>query len=221
MLRRLRNDLKQMSWCVIGLGAVFLAVGAIGWSQGWLNENLGAELIGIGATVIVIDAANRWTNIQQEKKRLIRQMGSTVNPEAMRAVELLRDRGWLQDGSLRDAYLVRANLQEANLSWANLQAASLMLSNLQGAVLSRASLQTAYVSGADLQAADLSGANLQATHLAGADLQGAIFEHHTFGSATFDEQTVLPDGSKATLETDAEAMRRFTDPDHPEFYEVS
>ena len=48
------------------------------------------------------------------------------------------------------------------------------------------------------------------TIFTGADLAGAQLD-----SATYDEKTVLPDGTFWTAGTD---MTRFTDPDHPAFW---
>jgi hypothetical protein len=117
-IRRWWNDLRQwwsqLSGVVIAAGGLFLVAGLLsvldwGWPYpAFFSENLiefhqelGTELVGIGATVLVIDAANRWRDVQQEKKRLINQMGSAVRVEACRAVEELRRAGWLEDGSVR------------------------------------------------------------------------------------------------------------------------
>ena len=87
------------------------------------------------------------------------------------------------------------NLQEADLRGANLQEAILWLANLQEA---------------NLRVANLQEANLWGTNLWGANLQGA-----DLGGATFDENTMLPDGTKWTPGTD---MARFTDSGHPDFW---
>ncbi len=89
---------------------------------------------------------------------------------------------------------------DSNWMGANLQGADLMFTYLRGATLSRANLQEADLCDAFLKGADLKHANLQ-----GASLSGA----------KFDEETVLPDGSKWAPDTD---MARFTDPAHPDFW---
>ena len=45
---------------------------------GWLTfyENIHAELIGIGVTVLILGNVNQYIQIRQEKRRLILQMGS-------------------------------------------------------------------------------------------------------------------------------------------------
>jgi uncharacterized protein YjbI with pentapeptide repeats len=183
--------------------------------------NLATELIGAVATFILI---NQIVGGGEEKERLIAQLGSVVNEEAIRAVEELRRHGWLRDGSLQGApledanlqgaglyhanlqgaHLWRANLQGVHLNWANLQEAELNFANLQGVHLGAANLQGARLTSANLQRARLWKANLQGAELAEANLQGASLVDNKV-----DENTVLPDGTHWTHDTD---MDRFTDP---------
>lgn len=82
---------------------------------------------------------------------------------------------------------------------------------LHKADLGRANLQGALLLGANLQGANLWDANLRAADMRWANLQGV-----SLSGASFDEETTLPDRSKWTLDTD---MRRFTDPEHPAFWQ--
>ncbi|HLA42281.1 MAG TPA: pentapeptide repeat-containing protein, partial [Aggregatilineales bacterium] len=66
-------------------------------------------------------------------------------------------------------------------------------------------LHAAFFTDANLADADLRGVNFTQAHLAHARLEGA----------QFDETTILPDESHWTPQTN---LRRFTDPDHPDFY---
>jgi hypothetical protein len=172
---------------------------------------------------------------EARKADLIAQMGSNVKDVAIAAAEELQRHGWLYDGSLRGANLSRTNLQGAILFKANLQRAYLGIANLQGANLYRADLQGASLSGANLQEADLLQANLQRADLRGANLQraylnwvklqgaylvqanlqGAFLLQANLQGAEFDEDTILPDGTKWTPGTD---MARFTHLDHPDFW---
>jgi hypothetical protein len=170
------------------------------WWEGWLR-NFSAEIFGAFLTFLLIevlaggrrarDAEQR--EAEEQKQRLIRQMGSKDKGVALQAVEELRGQNWLTDGSLHGAFLHGANLegvdlrvadmqgvvlavanpQEALLSGANLQGADLGQANLQGAVLTLASLQGGDLGGANLQGAYLRGANLQKASLRMANLQGA------------------------------------------------
>ncbi len=107
------------------------------------------------------------------------------------------------------------NLQEADLRGTNLQEAILWLANLQEANLRVASLQEANLRVANLQEANLWGTNLWGANLQGAILWGANLQGADLGGATFDENTMLPDGTKWTPGTD---MGRFTDREHPDFW---
>jgi hypothetical protein len=177
------------------------------------------------------------------KEQLIRDAGTTANVAAKRAVDEIRKRGWLEseDGLLKRQDLAGANLQEAFLERANLQGTFLERANLQGALLQKANLEAtnlwaANLQGANLWAADLHGAILGGANLCGADLsqanlQGAFLYHAnlqgvrleganlqgmSYDDAQFSDQTMLPDGSPWTPQTD---LRRFTDTNHPDFWD--
>ena len=102
--------------------------------------NISTELISIAVTVLVIDNLNSRRTIQQEKDRLILQMGSPTNSIAKEAVRILRVQGWFIDGTLRGANFLRANLQKAYLEEAYLAEANFYKANLQGAYLQKCNL---------------------------------------------------------------------------------
>ncbi len=108
----------------------------------------------------------------QLKQDLIKQMGSSDNSIALGAVEKLRAKGWLFDGSLEGA-----DLREANLSEVDLSGASLVGVNLYRANLIRANLVQANLSGADLQRCELVEAKLMAANLPNSKLTGAGLEN--------------------------------------------
>jgi uncharacterized protein YjbI with pentapeptide repeats len=209
--------------------------------------NVTSELLGIAVTVLIIDSLNRRreqrTEEQRERDDLIRQFGSRVNEAAVRASEMLRARGWLLDGTLQErdlrsanlegAKLWKSDLQGADLQWATLNKANLNGASLIGASLVQASLIAARLNGADLRGAnctearlyrvqargarcadaDFTGAHLENARLYDADLRGA-----KLSAALFDGDTVLPDGTRWTPETD---LARFTDPAHPAFFDAT
>jgi hypothetical protein len=102
---------------------------------------------------------------------LIRKLRSPENKRVLQAVEELRVRGWLEDGSLdgvllchvhmEGADLINANLSNVDLHQAHLEFADLSMADLKKAKLSRTNLQGANLSGADLREADLFKANLK------------------------------------------------------------
>lgn len=117
-----------------------------------------------------------------EKEHLIERMGSGDREVAHQAVDMLREHGWLSDGSLHEANLSGANLFEVNVGGANLRRANLGRADLTGADLS-----TAYLSRANLIGADLSRADLSRADLAGADLRRADLREANLSGADVSE----------------------------------
>ena len=97
--------------------------------------NLGAEFISIAVTVLIIDYLNQRRQRVQLKAQLIREMSSTNNGFARRAIGELAAHGWLADGSLNGADLEEADLRKVNLEGANLEGANLEGANLKLAKL--------------------------------------------------------------------------------------
>jgi hypothetical protein len=134
--------------------------------------------------------------------------------------------------SLQHAHLRYANLQYANLNDANLRDAHLRYTSLQHAAMNNASLQHAYCEYANLQHADLTKANLKA-----ATLYRASLRHAKLDDSQFDEKTILPDAQRIQNEagellkdeigdylydnlwTPQTDMRRYTDPEHSDFWQ--
>lgn len=115
--------------------------------------------------------------------QIIAMLPGQANAEALRLIEVLKERECHQDGTMRGADLARARLdgvrlaqsdlgqvvfREARLVGAYFGAAILKAADFQGAVLNNANLRDA-----DLRGAVLKGADLRAAHLAGADLWNA------------------------------------------------
>jgi uncharacterized protein YjbI with pentapeptide repeats len=198
MIAGVRRIVVDNDWGVLGVLLVFFAgavvgsraahvdSGAVNWAA-WLDsflQNAGTEMFGAALTFALIEmlrgarrereAEDRAT--EERKRALIRQLGSRVNEEAVRAAEELRAVGWLTDGSLQGVYLGGANLQGADLRWATLQGVGLEGANLQEARLNKATLQGAHLVEADLAGVLLVGANLQGVLLVEANLQGAFLE---------------------------------------------
>jgi hypothetical protein len=147
-----------------------------------------ASVILVAAALLIADP---WAvrMVAERKGALVAQMGSPDHEEALEAAQMLRSRGWLQDGTLALADLSGARLEGANLQNADLRSARLLNADLEGVDLR----------GADLTRANLTGANLQ-----GALLQGAILE-----------ATVPPTDQYSGGGDD---WTRFTDPGHPDFW---
>lgn len=157
---------------LLGIALLSVALTVTLGSQTWgdIIANIGTELVGAVLTYVLLQMVVGGAATKEE---LIAQMGSEVNEVAVPAVEELRRKGWLTDGSLQGADLWVANLREANLYEADLREADLGAANLRQAYLMIADLREADLGSADLQEADLAGANLQEATLWVANLQGA------------------------------------------------
>ena len=209
------------------------------WFHGVSTEMAGAIVTAVLFTVI-LGAVQQQQSETELKRQLILQFGSPSRLWTLQASRELEIQGWLYDGTLKsaqfshtdwtdlflrgidaegaqlfDANLSDARLVEANLRFVNLEQSTLentffVKTDLRNAQLSQANLSYAHLNGADLQDADLTWTNLNGASFAQANLIGV-----DFGSADFSEETVLPDITTWTRDTD---MARFTDPTHNDFW---
>lgn len=192
---------------VIAGGVAALVCGLVGMkapADTWIRE-LAPDFISLSIGVMTIDQLYQIRAAQQEKRAIIRQMGSRSHEFAIEAARIIVERGWVFDGSLvgadfdfanlngvnlskgelSEATFTNAKLRETHFEAANLQQATLIAADLQGAKfaeanLNRARLQMARLQGADLQWTDLRGAQfmdaiLQMTVFFSADLRGTDF----------------------------------------------
>jgi hypothetical protein len=130
--------------------ALFIATyGYINQHTNWLlplpfiadfYANVSTELISIVITILVIDGLNERRAIQQEKQALILQMSSPTNFITKEAARILRMRGWLTDGTLQGANLLRANLRKVLLAKADLRGAQFYKAELWDAYLHETNL---------------------------------------------------------------------------------
>lgn len=131
-----------------------------------------------------------------DKNRLIKQLRDKDPAKVVQAVADLRAAGWLTDGSLKGANLVKANLAGADLSGGNLQSADLTEANLAGAILREANLLGADMENVNLANADLTGAILHNAILNRANLQGAAVTDAQLAHAAMLTGATMPDGSR-------------------------
>lgn len=120
--------------------------------------------------------------------------------------------------NLGDAILVGVNFSQANLQGVelfdqNLTEAEFIRTNLTDSNLFNANLAGANLQNANLKNAELKGTNLFGANLQGANLEGVIWSELAGGISY---TAILPDGKQWTPDTD---MTRFTDPNHPDFWQ--
>jgi len=125
----------------------------------------------VGAVGLLAFEAYQIAQVEHVARgNLLLELKKNDPQEVMAAVESLRRRGWLTDGSLKGQDLTFSNLRGADLNGARLVRANLSHADLAGADLSKADLTGADLSGVQLAAADLSGAKLEGVNLRGAVL---------------------------------------------------
>lgn len=210
-----------------------------------LYANLGAELLSIAVTVLIIDQLYQRRETKQKTERLLREVSSMENSIALRALEEMKSLGLfnkdifveadlkyanLQDAVLQGvnfhkAYLTFANLREADLRDCDFNQAILRQCNLQGALLLNANLTDSKLLEADLSNANLNGVTLDGSNLAGATLEGARgLSDDAFQRADRLARAILPNGSlydgRFNLPGDLERIAGNTDAEAARYYEV-
>lgn len=194
-LWRNNQGLYVLAGILIGL-LVFPAIEALSTDASELLSGFVPEAVGIGFTVLLIDRLYQRRAREEHKRELIRQLKSPDNILTNQAAVELRYHGWLSDGSLAGVF-INGNLKDVDLSFTNLDWVHFSQANLEGVRFWKASLKL--------------------TSLVGCNLKNADFGVNTMAyQAWIDETTQLPDGTLWTPETD---MTKFTDPNHPDFWE--
>jgi hypothetical protein len=133
------------------------------------------------------------------RQRLIAAL-RTGQPETINtAIEELRVREWLYDGTLQGLPLRGAKLSGANLFMANLSGSDLEMAELRDANLFMVNFRESRLlgtdfSGATLAEADLTSSDMRFADLRRANLHGARLVGANLEKAHFDHDTVLPDG---------------------------
>jgi uncharacterized protein YjbI with pentapeptide repeats len=132
----------------------------------------------------------------ETEMQLIRKLRSPDNKVVRQAVEGLRVRGCLCDGSLEWVRLRYVHLQGADLCEADLNRADLCMADLRYADLSRADLRYTRLNRADLRGANLSMTDLREASLTRANLYGARnLTDEQLARASRLRGSTLPDGS--------------------------
>lgn len=219
----------------IGYGLLLILIGALLGrfllfpGDGGYNTNLYTEALSVTLTILVLNKLADQRSERELKESLLARAKSRNNAVAVGAIDEIRAKGWLggNSGLLKASHLYLADLQKADLRNANLSSTKLWLVNLTGAILEEvnllcANLEATNLSGAYLWGANLSGAVLHEANLSGANLKeanlsGAYLRNANLEDVTWNDQTILPDGTKWTAETN---MAQFTDVEHPQYQTI-
>jgi len=205
-------------------------------AEGWL---FGKDSLLRGARLHDADLSEtdlRWANMEEANL-----YSACLNKTLLEGACL--DRADLYGACLKEAQLDETGLKEARLLCAYLKGASLSGADLRETNLAGANLEEAYLVGAYMEKADLrrsslqkailqdtsmKGTNLWSTDLRGCDLYGANLLDAKIGVyksrsdeylITANAETVLPDGTAYDPDLGLAQFERFTNPNHPDFWE--
>lgn len=179
---------KLFDWRHLGF-AVAISSSVIGvflflfCDDGSVGRDLAPEFVSIGITIFFVDLI---VNRRERKRELIKDMGGRSAAFAVRATRLLRDEGWLEDGSLEDE----------DFGWAQLPLADLSRAKLTGANFKKADLSKTNLACAVFVDANLTGAKLDGANLNRANFENAIVEPEQLEKALYLNGAIMRDGTK-------------------------
>ena len=166
--------------------------------------NLITEIWGVAITILIIDYLQERRSRRDLFESLKRDLLAKDQGIALRAINELRNYGWLTDGSLRGlqaryavfdrAELKGAILDEADFYRASLQRAYVGHASLRNANFRKADLRRAIFNHSDLRGADFTDANLENTSFEDANLQGAVLSRYQIKTAKSFERAIMPNG---------------------------
>lgn len=215
----------------------------------WLTTALidvAPELAGIVIGVVTIDYLNERRQGESERKelkaRLTRDLLSNVTDFAVRAIDELREHGWLDDVfvenkhrfagvrwegadlqgvDLKEAELVGAQLVGARMSNTQFQQARLVQACLDNAYLVSANFEGAYLGDASLEGANLMRANLAGARLMGVKLQSANLKYVDLTGAVVRLKDLMKAETLygATMQNGTKLRRQQDNPNGPTFEE--
>jgi uncharacterized protein YjbI with pentapeptide repeats len=240
-VQRIAAVLIVAGLAVFVFGAITQYCACVGWPNlgdvlnhmiGDFYANVSVDALSIAFAILVLDRLNEQRAEEQEKAKeqqvkaeaeaqlkaqLIREMGSRDNGVALRAINELRARQWLVDGTLRGIDLSFTDLQRADLQSADLRDTNLYRANLQSTYLRDANLR-----GANLDKVNLRGSNLRRSDLTNTNglhdnqiitillLQGAIMSDARIYNGRFNLRGDIVTAIKHNVQVDIpEAMARF------------
>jgi hypothetical protein len=211
-MKRLAGFWKQIAegWTVQRIAAVLIVAGLAVFVAGVVNQactrtgwsnlgetlnhvisdfyaNVSVDCLSIAFAVLVIDQLNEQRAETERKAQLICDMAHpTDNGITTKAVQELRARGWLMDGSLVNANLRYANLEGSHIWEANLQGADFNMANFKGALIGGSNLQEALLINANFQGANLGKVNLERAEIGNTNLERANLQQANLRDAMLD-----------------------------------
>lgn len=129
-------------------------------------------------------------------RKILYKLHSFNNEDAIQALDKLRERGCLADGTLNNIDLRHGHLQHANLACASLLHVNLSMADLRWADLYGADLEGAQLNNSNLYRANMDRVNLTSASLINANMQDVQnLNENELGKAHSLRRSTMPDGS--------------------------
>ncbi len=194
--------------------------------QEFWHANLNqAKLAGFNLSYVILSGANlcetklhevSFENSKLDYAQLKEAKGFKINFQHADISGSNMTNAVLEHSNFSDCRLVFCVAEKAKFGASNFIRANARHINMLNGDFQEVDLTQANLSDSNLQNVNFCRAKLFRTNLENADLSGAIFKHPIHGEATFNTETILPDGKAWTSDTD---MPRYTNPDHPDFWQ--
>lgn len=151
------------------------------------SMNVFTELLGLLATVLILDRITEFRLEQQLKRRLVREAASRDNSTAISAIDWIQAEGWAtgHNSILRGANLLKSNLQNANFRDANLEQAILTNSNVAGVDFRNARLRGAILHNVKLQDASVIATDLSDCYISNMNFDARVMPEVLFRNSEF------------------------------------
>jgi len=143
------------------------------------------SLLTISLTILVIDHLNNKRAMAIEKRKLVQGLRSTSRGILESALEDLRVKNWLEDGSLSGINLNGVVLSDLDLRHANLDSA-----NFMNGTLNNVNFEFAILANANLRWVSSNRCNFNRTSLLGAKLSSGQFTLCSFSPASLSELSI-------------------------------
>ncbi|MBA4384192.1 MAG: hypothetical protein C0410_05605 [Anaerolinea sp.] len=220
---------KRSTWYRLIIILIILSAAIVSTLAGVLRNgdwpslliNLGTGLGGSLLTYLLLESLiGRMLVRDESKARLVRELGSRDNADALKAAREIVDNGWHKDGALRNMILEHANLDYVELHQADLTKSMISGSSFRHAIFNYATFIGAVLHNTDFTCADFFSADLRevdfigerwyrrgffrehgVTNLAGArfnrvDLSNCQISMEQLASLESLEDATMPDGRK-------------------------
>ncbi|RUT71733.1 pentapeptide repeat-containing protein [Flavobacterium cupreum] len=177
------------SFLILGILLLLLHKYPANWYfSGFIKEiyaNLSCELMSIAITILLINYLYEKREESNNKRRLIRELGSEDKGFTSRALKEIKELGYLVDGTLNGADLSSANLEGLDFTGANLQNVNFSKARLTNSIFKGVQFEGVRLDGAEARQCNFERSVFNNVSLKGSNLYSAIFIGCQISNADF------------------------------------